>query len=233
MIFWIPSTVIQPLHLWANQKSYTPLHCQVSDWNGTFYPDFELLLEKQLGITCLSIELDGSNIEQCIDTIYRYALKDKATTLKYIHTQKESRRELFLSHLKNHGKIDIGLYDCGNLLSLLDEEVLLCFRLNGSIPDYLTFWLDYTAKRAQIKPLLLTNEGTKFLDRLKGVEKITLPDITSDEVSSASLSALKSLTGKTIKRVDIEELLSMSDSWETFLRLIQMRALQGTLTKIE
>ncbi|WP_269472698.1 hypothetical protein [Vibrio rotiferianus] len=41
-----------------------------------------------------------------------------------------------------------------------------------------------------MKPLLLTNEGTKFLDRLTGVEKITLPDITSDEVSSASLSAL-------------------------------------------
>lgn len=118
-------------------------------------------------------------------------------------------------------------------LSLLDEEVLLCFRLNGSVPDYLTFWLDHTAKRAQIKPLLLTNEGTKFLDRLKGVEKITLPDITSDEVSSASLSALKSLTGKTIERVDIEELLSMSASWEKFLCLIQMRAVRGTLTKIE
>ncbi|WP_240703718.1 hypothetical protein [Vibrio rotiferianus] len=84
-----------------------------------------------------------------------------------------------------------------------------------------------------MKPLLLTNEGTKFLDRLTGVEKITLPDITSDEVSSASLSALKSLTGKTIERADIEELLSMSDSWEKFLRLIQMRAVQGTLTKIE
>ncbi|CAH1553633.1 hypothetical protein THOE12_130188 [Vibrio rotiferianus] len=52
-------------------------------------------------------------------------------------------------------------------------------------------------------------------------------------VLSASLSALKSLTGKTIERVDIEELLSMSDSWEKFLRLIQLRAVRGTLTKIE
>lgn len=92
MIFWIPSTVIQPLHLWANQKSYTPLHGQVSDWNGTFCPDFELLLEKQLGITCLSIELDGSNIEQCINTIYRYALKDKATKACYDFSELASFR---------------------------------------------------------------------------------------------------------------------------------------------
>ncbi|MEZ8798532.1 hypothetical protein OAA_18465 [Vibrio cyclitrophicus 1F175] len=229
MIFWIPSTAIQPLHLWANHKSYTPLHCQMSDWNGTFYPDFELLLEEQLGITCLSIEIDSSSIEQCINTIYRHVLRDKETTLMYIHTQKDSRRELFLSQLKSHGKIDIGLYDCGNLLSLLDEEVLLCFRLNGSVPDYLTFWLDYTAMRAKIKPLFLTNETTRFLGRLKGVEKLTLPDLNSGEILSASLSALKSLTGQTIDRVDIEELLSMSDSLEEFLSLIQLRAVRGTL----
>ncbi|ROO74776.1 hypothetical protein [Vibrio crassostreae] len=233
MIFWIPSTVTQPLHLWANLKSYTPLHCQESDWNGTFYPDFELLLEKQLGITCLSIEIDGSTIEQCIDTIYHHALKDKATTLKYIHTQKESRRELFLNQLESNGKIDIGLYDCGNLLSLLDEEILLCFRLNGSVPDYLTFWLDYTAKRAKIKPLLITNERTRFLGRLKGVEKVTLPDLTRCEILSTSLRSLKSLTGQTIEIVDLEDLLSMSNSLEKFLHLIQLRAVRGTLTKIE
>ena len=83
--------------------------------------------------------------------------------------------------------------------------------------------------RAKIKPLFLTNERTRFLGRLKGVEKLTLPDLNSGEILSASLSALKSLTGQTIDRVDIEELLSMSDSLEEFLSLIQLRAVRGTL----
>lgn len=233
MIYWIPSAVTQPLHLWAKQDPHVPLHCQVSDWNGAFYPDFELLLEKQLGITCLSLQLDGSNFEQCIDAIYRHVLKGERTILDFIHTPNEFRRELFLSQLESLGKIDIGLYDCADLLSLLDEELLLCFRLNGAVPDVLLFWLDYISKKVQIRPLLLTNDRTKCLGRLKGAVKVALPDIAKSEILSTSLNSVQSLTGLTVEKAALEDLLWMSGSLEEFLHTVQQKAIRGTLIQMK
>ena len=131
------------------------------------------------------------------------------------------------------GKIDIGLYDCADLLSLLDEELLLCFRLNGAVPDVLLFWLDYISKKAQIRPLLLTNDRTKCLGRLKGAVKVALPDIAKSEILSTSLNSVQSLTGLTVEKAALEDLLWMSGSLEEFLHTVQQKAIRGTLIQMK
>ncbi len=63
--------------------------------------------------------------------------------------------------------------------------------------------------------------------------KVALPDIAKSEILSTSLNSVQSLTGLTVEKAAMEDLLWMSGSLEEFLHTVQQKAIRGTLIQMK
>lgn len=119
MIFWTTDVITPQLskELFLTQKVVC---CQVGRWNGTDYPHFDLRLSDVCNMNCISLFLDN-DIMSFIDPVLEHVSRNDNSILRFIEMWNSRRRTELYQQYKSGEKLDVGIYDCIDLLSLLDE----------------------------------------------------------------------------------------------------------------
>ncbi len=217
MIFWTPDVTPSFLN-WSVSTTEQIVCCQTKEWNGTDYPDLELRLSDISGMISITLFVHNDDVEMAIDTIWKHVSANEELILSYIEQQKGFRREVFYQQYKNGEQLDLGIYDCIDLLSLLDEKLMLFIRISDSIERHLLSWLNYAASTTtNIKILVLNSEGAKGLSRLKNLPQVILPQLSRSIIVETCSNAIHDLTGTRISDSELYFTYSNSSSLKEFI----------------
>lgn len=217
MIFWTPDVTPSFLN-WSVSTTEPIVCCQTEEWNGTDYPELELRLSDISGMIPITLFVHNDDVEMAIDTIWKHVSANEELIWSYIEQQKRFRREVFYQQYKNGEQLDLGIYDCIDLLSLLDEKLMLFIRISDSIERHLLSWLNYAARTtANIKILVLNSEGAKGLSHLKNLPQVILPQLSRNSIVETCSNAIHDLTGTRISDSELDFTYSKSSSLKEFI----------------
>lgn len=225
MIFWTPDVTL-PIQNWVGSVTEQIMCCQIGTWNGTDYPDFELRLSDKFEITCITLCINDNEVTPVIDAIWKYVSINEKLVLGYIEQQKVFRRDTLYRQYEKEKQLDLGFYDCIDLLSCLNKEVVLCIRVFDSIQPYLLSWLDYILKKQNIKILILNREGVKGLNKLKNIPRITFPPLSKGNVIETCSNAIQELTGTSMSYSELDLTFTNSLSLKEFIVQVQSAVLR-------
>ncbi|MGX9416373.1 hypothetical protein ACXJY6_00015 [Vibrio sp. RC27] len=208
--------------------------CELSEWNGTEYPDFELNLSNQFGVTCLPLYINNKNSSENFDSIWKYLTSNRNLIHEYINRQHEFRRSILFQQYENGEQLDLGYYDYIDLLSHLEERVVLCIRALHSFHPNLLPWLDYIVNKTNIKILILNSKGIKGLDQLNHFPRAILPSYSKKEIVEACSRAVYDLTGTSMSYSELSSAFSKCHSLKEFITKVQTAAVyQSTPSKMK
>lgn len=123
-------------------------------------------------------------------------------------------------------QLDLGIYDCVDILSLLDEKLMLLIRVFDSIEHYLLPWLNYAVTTTtNIKILVLNREGIKGLSRLEHLPQVILPQLSRNSIIDTCSTAIHDLTGTRMSYSELGFTYSNSSSLKEFITHTQAAVL--------
>lgn len=220
MLFWTPD-ITHHFHYWLNSGWERIVCCQIEPWNGVSSCEFEARLSETADCSCISLAADGEDVDSIIFLIWQWVSSNQSVVDEFISKSVEFRRSSLREKLNLGMQPDLGIYDCVDLLSLVDTAIVLCIRITDSVPTYLTHWVEYITRRTRVKVIVLHPKKLRRMSQLKHFNRIVLPVLSKICTTQACESAIYRLTGTHITSSELETAYSYSDCLNEFISLMQ------------
>jgi hypothetical protein len=224
MLFWTPD-IPSSLQDWLDSTTEQILCCEVDAWNCAGTPEFERKISDIGKRLCIPLTVNGEQVESIIDRIWWYLEYHKISVEQLIVRNHKHRRDKLLQQVSFGLRPDLGIYDCADMLFQIDVNVVLCIRLESSIPTYLKVWIDYIIRFTTIKILILHPNTLRGVVHHEYMERLTLPVLNKDCVLDTCNHTVYRLTGERMERYQLDIAMSHSQSLEEFISIVQIATL--------
>lgn len=224
MLFWTPD-ITTHLNCWLDSVTERVVRCEVTAWNGTQSPGFERWISRGGTRMCIPLAIHDQQIDHIIGVVWNLVSPDQKLVREFIENNSLSRRDELIGQINSEIHPDLGIYDCIDLLSKLNVEVVLCLRIVDSVPSYFVAWLGYIQQYTRLKIIILFSKNTVSLEKLEPFPCIQLPTLPKTEVIESCCNAVNELTGKRMQRSELDAAFSQSKSLNEFVAIIQSSTL--------
>ncbi|KIE21720.1 hypothetical protein SE23_05750 [Vibrio sinaloensis] len=174
---------------------------------------------------CIPLAIHDQQIDHIIGVVWNLVSPDQKLVREFIENNSLSRRDELIGQINSEIHPDLGIYDCIDLLSKLNVEVVLCLRIVDSVPSYLLAWLGYIQQCTSFRIIILYSKNALSLNKLKSFPCIQLPTLPKIEVIESCCNAVNELTGKRMQRSELDAAFSQSKSLKEFTSIIQTATL--------
>ncbi len=220
MLFWTPDITNHFLN-WLDSTTTQILSCEVSSWNGVGSTEFERRITYNTNYSCIPIKANGESVDNLISTIWQHVRSNSKLVDTFIERSCTFRRKELRQQVHLGAQPELGIYDCVDLLSQIDTSIVLCIRINDSVPTYLMSWIDYIVRYTSIKIVVLYPKKARRFGNLKHLNKLNLPELSKTCIFEACQCAVYSLTGAYIQNSELECAFSYSCSLNEFISFVQ------------
>ncbi|EMK3317949.1 TPA: hypothetical protein I7759_14580 [Vibrio vulnificus] len=224
MLFWTPE-IPRSLHRWLDSSTEQILCCEMNNWSCANSPEFERRVSDIGKFSCIALTTNGEQIDRIINMIWQYIASDIKLIDNFIEKNCKFRRDEIRQKINSGFQPDLGIYDCADLLSQISANVVLCIRIDNSVPAYLLNWLDYIVKYTSIRIILLHPKTVDRKEQLKHLDSFILPILPRSHIVDACKYAVHQLTGIHLQRSELDLAFSYSQSLDEFISIVQAATL--------
>ncbi len=221
MLFWTPD-IPSSLHDWLCSTTERVLCCEVNSWNCTASSELERRISTVGKCSCIPLTVNGEHSESIISSIWQHLSSKREAIDDFVDGNCKFRRNELRQQVKSGGRPDLGIYDCADLLSHADMMTVLCCRISGTVPTYLSYWIDYTVQNTRCKVIVLHPKNVSRISQLKHLDRLILPVLSKDCIVEACEYAVYRLTGAHIQRSDLDAALTYSCSMNECISIVQL-----------